>query len=105
MGVFHRGAWLAAAAAFAAQMAIAGAQPSGWALVDIGTLGGPGSYGAAVSDNGIVVGCSDVMPSGVHAFVYRQGVMEDLGTATGSATGNSCALAVNDHGVVAGRSA
>lgn len=100
MAWFHRAAWLAASLAFAAQ-----AQPSGWMLVDIGTLGGPGSYGAAVSNNGIVVGCSDAMPSGTHAFVYRHGVMEDLGTASDSADGNSCALAVNDAGVIAGRSA
>lgn len=105
MGGIHRAAWLAAGAVFAAQAAIAEARPSGWALVDIGTLGGPGSYAAAVSDGGLVVGCSDVMPSGVHAFVYRDGRMQDLGTGTDSATGNSCALAVNDRGAVAGRSA
>ncbi|HET9578494.1 MAG TPA: hypothetical protein VFP44_11745 [Usitatibacter sp.] len=104
MGVLHRGAALAAAAMIAAP-ALAAAQPSGWALVDIGTLGGPGSYGAAVSNRGVVVGCSDVMPSGVHAFAYRDGRMEDLGTGTGSADGNSCALAVNDEGAVAGRAA
>lgn len=100
MAWFHRAAWLAASLAFAAQ-----AQPSGWMLVDIGTLGGPGSYGAAVSNNGIVAGCSDALPSGTHAFVYRDGVMQDLGTASDAAGGNSCALAVNDAGVVAGRSA
>ena len=101
MGWFHRAASLAVAGlALAAQ-----AQPSGWMLVDIGTLGGPGSYGAAVSNNGIVVGCSDALPSGTHAFIYRHGVMEDLGTASDVAGGNSCALAVNDAGIVAGRSA
>lgn len=75
-----------------------------WTLVDLGTLGGPGSYGAAVSDNGIVVGCSDLASSGVHAFVWRAGVMRDLGAATADGAGDSCALAVNDAGVVAGRS-
>lgn len=100
MAWFHRAAWLAASLAFAAQ-----AQPSGWMLVDIGTLGGPGSYGAAVSNNGIVVGCSDAVPSGTHAFVYRNGAMQDLGTGADTSGGNSCALAVNDSGVVAGRSA
>jgi probable HAF family extracellular repeat protein len=81
----------------------AAAAPS-WTLVDIGTLGGPGSYGSAVSDNGYVVGCADAMPGGVHAFIYRDGVMRDLG-ATAEVPGNSCALAVNNAGVAAGRSA
>jgi probable HAF family extracellular repeat protein len=111
--------WIQRAAAFAAMLALAAgveaqtsglkrmakSQPSGWTLVDIGTHGGPGSYGAAVSGNGIVVGCSDTNPTGVHAFVYMHGVMRDLGTGTSDANGNACALAVNNAGVVAGRSA
>jgi probable HAF family extracellular repeat protein len=112
MGWIHRVAPIAACIALAAHaqspgsMLAAGArtQPSGWMLVDIGTLGGPGSYGAALSDNGIVVGCSDVNPSGVHAFVYAHGVMRDLGTGDSNSTGNACALAVNNAGTVAGRS-
>jgi len=77
----------------------------GWTLVDLGTLGGPGSYGAAVSDNGIVVGCSDVSSTSAHAFIYLDGVMKDLGLASDSHTGHSCALAVNNAGIAAGRSA
>jgi len=76
-----------------------------WTLIDIGTLGGPGSYGAAVSDDGTVVGCSDVASGGAHAFVYHSGVIRDLGTASDAAGGSSCALAVNNAGTVAGRSA
>jgi probable HAF family extracellular repeat protein len=75
-----------------------------WILVDIGTLGGPGSYGAAVSNSGYVVGCADVAAGGAHAFIYRGGAMQDLGLASDSPTGSSCALAVNNSGVVAGRS-
>jgi probable HAF family extracellular repeat protein len=85
---------MAAGAARAAQ---------GWTLVDLGTLGGPESHAAAVSGSGIVVGCADTA-SGVHAFIWRSGAMQDLGTATDASAGNSCALAVNDAGVVAGRS-
>jgi probable HAF family extracellular repeat protein len=92
----------AAVIAFATLVPARAAVP-GWTLVDLGTLGGPGSYGAAVSDTGIVVGCSDVQPNGVHAFIYEGGVMRDLGTAS-DAGGNSCALAVNDSGIAAGRS-
>jgi len=94
-------ACIAATAAFGAPKAAV----SGWVLVDLGTLGGPGSYGSAVNDSGVVVGCSDVNPNGVHAFVWREGRMQDLGTATDSPDGNSCALAVNEKGLVAGRAA
>ena len=94
-------AWAALLLAFAAPVAAA-AVPR-WTVVDLGTLGGPGSYATAVSDTGFVAGCSDVMPQGVHAFLYYQGVMRDLGSATGDGGGNSCALAVNDAGVAAGR--
>lgn len=109
MSWIHRLAPLAAVVALAAHaqgndlIARAKAQPSGWTLVDIGTLGGPGSYGAAISDNGMVAGCSDVNPTGVHAFVYAHGVMRDLGTGDASSGGNACALAVNNAGLVAGR--
>lgn len=75
----------------------------GWTLVDLGTLGGPESHAAAVSASGLVAGCADTA-SGVHAFIWRDGVMQDLGTATDPPAGASCALAVNDAGVAAGRS-
>ncbi len=83
----------------------ASAAPSqSWTLVDLGTLGGSGSYGSAVSDHGYVAGCSNLANGEVHAFLYHDGSMVDLAQASGSAEGNSCGLAVNDHGVVAGRS-
>ena len=66
---------MALAAAGIALAAAAQAQPSGWRLIDIGTLGGPGSYGAAVSDNGIVVGWTDAAGSGTNA-------VENSGTLT-----------------------
>lgn len=73
----------------------------GWTLIELGTLGGPGSYGAAISGNGTVVGCADVNGATAHAFIWRDGVMRDLTTAS---SGTSCALAVNDAGAAAGRS-
>jgi len=79
-----------------------GASAADFTLVDIGTLGGPGSYGAAVGNDGTVVGCADVLPSGAHAFAWKDGVMRDLGMADPG--GSSCALAINDQGVIAGRS-
>ena len=76
-----------------------------WTLVDVGTLGGPGSYGAAIGNDGTVVGCADVLPSGAHAFAWKDGVMRDLGLASDATEGSSCALAINDQGLIAGRSA
>src|SRR5437870_3955805 len=92
----------AAHAAHAKPLRLASA---GWTLVDLGTLGGPGSYATAVTNAGVVVGCSDASGSGTHAFVYQSGVMRDLGTGTNSSTGNSCAYAANDSGIIAGRAA
>src|SRR5947209_6042802 len=77
----------------------------GWTLVDLGTLGGPGSYATALTNGGLVVGCADVPGTGAHAFVYQSGVMRDLGTGTATSDGSSCAYAANDTGTVAGRAA
>jgi probable HAF family extracellular repeat protein len=88
-----------------AGLAATSAAAQDWTLVDVGTLGGPGSYGAAVSNDGTVVGCADVAGAGAHAFAWKNGVMRDLGLAADAAEGSSCALAVNDRGVIAGRSA
>jgi probable HAF family extracellular repeat protein len=91
------------AGCFIAVGANAAVNAQSWTLVDIGTLGGPGSYGAAVSDSGFVVGCADLASGVSHAFLY-DGAMHDLGPGGGDPNGNSCALAVNDRGVAAGRS-
>ena len=79
------------------------ASTQSWALVDLGTLGGSGSFGSAVSDNGYVAGCSNTVNGDVHAFLWHDGAMVDLAAASGTASGASCGLAVNDRGVVAGR--
>ncbi len=97
--------WMAVLGAALFPFAAGGAVPeSAWTLVDIGTLGGPGSYGAAISDNGHVAGCADLPNGETHAFIYSAGTMRDLGTGSDSAAGTSCALAVNEEGVAAGRS-
>jgi probable HAF family extracellular repeat protein len=92
-------------ALLAASLVSTGVAAQEYTLIDIGTLGGPGSYAAAVSNDGTVVGCADVLPSGAHAFAWKNGAMRDLGLASDATEGSSCALAVNDRGVIAGRSA
>src|SRR5258706_1666541 len=71
-----------------------------WTLIDLGTLGGSISYGAAVSNSGYVAGCAEVSTGVFHAFVYSNGAMRDLDA--GGAAG-SCSNAVNDDGVAAGQ--
>ena len=79
------------------------ASTQSWTLVDLGTLGGSGSFASAVSDNGYVAGCSNTPNGDVHAFLWHDGRMVDLAAASGTSGGASCGLAVNDRGVVAGR--
>jgi probable HAF family extracellular repeat protein len=51
---------------------------------DLGTLGGPNSFGFGINNFGQVVGYSETLPSnqgfrqGWHGFVYLQGQMHDL---------------------------
>ena len=70
-------------------------------MTSLGTLGGTNSYGEAINDNGQVVGLSDVVGGGSHAFSYKDGVMTDLGTLGGN---QSTAFDVNNDGVIVGKS-
>lgn len=90
--------------AFAALLAAPAFAARDYTVLDLGTLGGPGSYGAAIADDGTVVGCADVSAVAAHAFIWQGGTMRDLGTGgDASAAGSSCALALNERGQVAGR--
>jgi probable HAF family extracellular repeat protein len=68
-----------------------------WTVVDI-TPEGPG-YATAISAAGVVVGCR-LVGTETRAFVYANGSRRDLAVPEGS---TSCATAVSDSGLVAGR--
>ena len=81
-------------------------------IVDLGTLGGNESFASSLNNKGIVVGAAaNTIPDPVsligffgtqtRAFLWRNGVMHDLGTLGGP---DAFALAVNERGQVVGYS-
>jgi probable HAF family extracellular repeat protein len=77
--------------------------PSGYTIVNMGSLGGTFGYVGAINNSGEVVGGSALATSGTeHAFLFSHGKMKDLGTlATGPI---SQAYGMNDNGEVVGLS-
>jgi probable HAF family extracellular repeat protein len=69
-------------------------------VIDLGSIGNSGGIGVALDVNnaGQVVGQSQTASGEFHAFLWDNGVMTDLG----SASGNSSAGAINDMGQVLG---
>lgn len=77
-------------------------------LTDIGTLSGGYTRALAINDRGDVVGTSQIREENGnsvrvrHGFLYRDGVMIDLGTLGDRITNHSEAKAINNQGIVVG---
>src|SRR5215469_15526134 len=78
--------------------------PVRYTLTDLGTLGGTFSQAFGVNDKGWVVGFATTEGDiSLHAFLWRRGVMTDLGTLGGSdPLPSSAANAVNNRGEIVG---
>lgn len=83
---------------------------AGNGLQDLGTLGGDVSFAWDINDAGVVVGesviddpASEPFPP-FHPFVYRKGVMRDLGTLQGGPRTANAAQEINNAGQIAGYS-
>ncbi len=78
-------------------------------IVDLGELGGGWAEGSAINNDGWVVGHA-LINSEWHAFLYKDGTMQDLGTLPGANLGTppdpnaSGAAGINNHGWVVGTS-
>ncbi len=80
----------------------ANATPS-FVITDLNTLGGTYSSGNAINAAGQVVGESNLTPDIVHAFLWENGGMKDLGTLGLGFFGFSSAKAINDNGQIVGQ--
>src|SRR5262245_40673080 len=69
-------------------------------ITDIGTLGGTSATALDINGNGEIVGWADTVQGRRHAFVYRGGLMEDIGALFG--TNDSEAHGNNNPGSVVG---
>lgn len=86
-----------------ALLGLAGAPPLAaqvYTITDLGTLDGISSEAYGLNGSGHVIGWSTTASGAVHAFLYRDGVMTDLGTLPGGTY--SYATGISDLGQVVG---
>jgi probable HAF family extracellular repeat protein len=76
------------------------AEAAEYAITDLGTLGGASSGAAALNNEGLVAGSSQIPSSAMHGFLWEDGVMEGLGTPGGFLV--SYASGLNDSGLIVG---
>jgi probable HAF family extracellular repeat protein len=85
---------------------IAQAKPAQWTIQDLGALA-PGAFTVAngVNDHGEIVGTASLggPTFALHAFLWENGTLRDLGLPPGSTATSSQLQAINDHGVAVGR--
>ena len=68
----------------AVTMTVQVAAQTKYVVKDLGTLGGTGAVAEGISDRGWVVGSANLAgDQNVHAFLWRNGIMTDLGTLGG----------------------
>jgi probable HAF family extracellular repeat protein len=77
-----------------------------YTVTDLGTLGGTFGQAWGINNNGSVVGFATLTgDTALHAFLWRKGVMTDLGTLAESDTlPYSVAFSINDHDEIVGYS-
>src|SRR5438034_456718 len=91
------------AAALCGVAITASALPSQYTIIDLGTLGGSQSFGLSINTAGQVAGISYLSDNQViHAFLYSNGTMTDLGTLPGYPAAHSLAFGINASGQVTG---
>jgi probable HAF family extracellular repeat protein len=86
VALFLTATWAGASASIAQVSSHDGASPR-YTVTDLGTLGGTLSFAMGINDRGLVDGFSTVPGGDQHAFVWRDGVMTDLGTPGGPNSG------------------
>ena len=87
--------------------AVQAAPPQRWTLVELGALHGDGANAFAINNRGEVGGASRVgggFAPNYHAFIWKNGVMTDVGATLGDPPGSaySSIQAINDAGTAVG---
>jgi probable HAF family extracellular repeat protein len=72
--------------------------------IDLGTLGGEFRSASGINDHGAVVGQSSTTEGPLRGFVWRDGVMTDLGVLAADGPNGSRASDINTNGWIVGAS-